>query len=172
MFRTAVIDSGALFSALVVNYDLSGFGDRRSTRFTHVLADPLRSPTAQRQFLELLAGIREKLTTSHAIAELHGLERSRLKLHDDDLLHFWRTSIDLLTQWDIDERLVRLLDLASSERFRTCLPEVGLIDTGLILLATEHGCALITEDERTLAREAWNRGVDCYLVKQLVTVPY
>ena len=168
MFQKAVIDSGPLFSALVLNYDRRWIDYGRSPRFAHVLADPLRNTTAQRRFLELLGSIGEKLTTSHVIAELNGLERSRLGLYGDGRLDFWRTSIDLLTQWDIDETLVRLLDLASDESFRACLPEIGAIDTGLIQMALQHECVLITEDERTLAREAWTRGVDCRLVKQLV----
>lgn len=168
MFQKAVIDSGPLFSALVLNYDLRGIGYGRSPRFTHVLADPLRNSTAQRPFLELLSSIREKLTTSHVIAELNGLEKGRLRLFGDGRLDFWRMSIDLLVQWDIDETLIRLLDLASDESFRACLPEIGVIDTGLIQMALQHECVLITEDERTLAREAWTRGVDCRLVKQLV----
>lgn len=168
MFQKAVIDSSPLFSALVLNYDLRRIGYGRSPRFTHLLAEPLRNTTAQRPFLELLGSIREKLTTSHAIAELHGLEKVRLRLYGEDRLDFWRTSIDLLIQWDIDEVLIRLLDLASDKSFRACLPEIGAIDTGLIQMALQHECVLITEDERTLAREAWTRGVDCRLVKQLV----
>ena len=168
MFQKAVIDSGPLFSALVLNYDLREIRYGRSPRFTDVLADPLQNTTAQQRFLELLGSIREKLTTSHVIAELNGLEKSRLRLYGYGRLDFWRTSIDLLIQWDIDETLIRLLDLASDESFRACLPEIGAIDTGLIQLALRHECVLITEDERTLAPEAWTRGVDCRLVKQLV----
>ena len=168
MFQKAVIDSGPLFSALVLNYDLRWIGYGCSPRFTHVLEEPLRNAIAQRLFLEAIASIREKLTTSHVMAELNGLEKVRLGLYGDGRLAFWRTSIDLLVQWDIDERLIRLLDLASDESFRACLPEIGAIDTGLIQMALQHECVLITEDERTLAREAWTRGVDCRLVKDLV----
>jgi rRNA-processing protein FCF1 len=168
MFQKAVIDSGPLFSALVLNYDLRGIGYGRWPRFTDVLEDPLRNPTAQQQFLELLGSIGEKLTTSHVIAELNGLEKSRLRLYGDGRLDFWRTRIDLMIQWDVDERLIRLLDVASDESFRACLPEIGVIDAGLIQMALQHECVLITEDERTLAREAWGRGADCRLVKQLV----
>ena len=168
MFERAVIDSGPLFSALVLNYDLRRIGFGRSPKFTDKLDDPLRNIKAQRQFLELLRSIRQKLTTSHVIAELNGLEKSRLRLYGDGRREFWRTSIDLLVQWDLDERLIRLLDLASDESFRECLPDIGAADTGLIHLALRHECVLITEDERTLAREAWTRGVECRLVKQLV----
>ena len=168
MFHRAVIDSGPLFSALVINYDLRQAEYGRSSRFRSVLADPLQNAGAQRRFLELVSSIGEKLTTSHVIAELGGLEKSRLRLYGADRIGFWRTSIDLLTQWDIDEKLVRLLDLAVDEVFRECLPEIGATDTALIQLAQQNECVLITEDERTLAREAWTRGIDCRLVKQLI----
>ena len=168
MFQKAVIDSGPLFSALVLNYDLRQIRYGRPPSFTHLLEKPLTDTTAQQRFLEVLGSIGEKLTTSHAIAELNGLEKSRLGLHGDSLRDFWRTSIDLLTQWDIDEKLVRLLDIASGESFQECLPGIGLIDTALIHLALQHECVLITQDEKTLAPAALSRGVDCRLVKQLV----
>jgi rRNA-processing protein FCF1 len=170
MFQKAVIDSGPLFSALVLNYDLRTIRYGQLPRFTHVLDDPLTNTFAQRRFLELLGSIREKLTTSHVVAELSGLERSRLHLYGDGLLDFWRTSIDLLTQWDVDERLIRLLDIAGNETFQRCIPRIGLIDTALIHLALRNECVLITQDERTLAPEALTRGVDCRLVKQLVSL--
>ncbi len=168
MFQKAVIDSSALFSALILNYDLREVGYGRSPRFARVLADPLRNTIAQQRFLELVGSIREKLTTSHVIGELNGLEKTRLGLYGHVRLDFWRTSIDLLVQWDMDEQLIRLIDLAADGSFRGCLPEIGVTDTALIQLALRHECVLITEDERTLAREAWTRRVDCRLVKQLV----
>ena len=101
MFRRAVIDSGPLFSALVLLYDLRRIGLGERAKFTDRLKEPLRNLTAQQQFLELLRSIREKLTTSHVIAELNGLEKVRLGLYGDGRLEFWRTSIDLLIQWEI-----------------------------------------------------------------------
>jgi rRNA-processing protein FCF1 len=168
MFPKAVIDTGPLFSVLVINYDLRLAELGRSPRFTSELADELRGLAAQRRLLALLSSIRDKLTTPHVIAELGGLGKSRLKLYGADRIAFWRTSIDLLIQWQIDERLVRLLDLAAEKSFQACLPDIGTTDTALIQLALQHECVLITEDERTLAREAWRQGVDCRLVTQLI----
>jgi len=118
--------------------------------------------------LGLLGSINVKLTTSHVIGELHGLQASRLKLYGDDRRGFWLASIDLLTQWNIDETLIRLLDLAADEKFGNFLPEIGPTDTGLIQLAFQHGCVLITQDERTLAPKARAVGVDCRLVDRLL----
>lgn len=168
IFPKAVIDSGPLFDALVLSYDLHRPAPWLRDRFGSILDNALQTTTAQRQFLTLLASIREKLTTSHAMAELYGLEKRSLGLSGTYLHEFWRTSIDLLVQWRIDERLVKLLDLASHASLRICLPEIGVTDAGLIDLAARHGCILITRDARTLAREAYLRQVDCRLVKQLI----
>ena len=119
-------------------------------------------------FLDLLSSVKEKLTTSHVIGELQGLEKSRLNLHEDNHVNFWRSSIHLLTQWNLDENLIRLIDLASHESLGSSLPRIGPSDAGLIELALRHDCVLITQDERTLAPEAWRVGLDCRLVKQLV----
>ena len=168
VFPKAVIDSGPLFDALVLNYDHQRVASGRSARFVSVLDDFLQSANAQRHLLTLLASIREKITTAHVIAELNGLEKTRHKLYEPYKYEFWRTSNDHLVQWSIDEQLVRLLDLASHDSLRVCLPEIGVADTGLIDLAARHGCILITWDERTLAREAYRRQVDCRLGRQLI----
>lgn len=166
--RRAVIDSSALFSALILNYERLDMDTPPRAQFASCLKEPLKERGAQHEFLQLLASIDKKLTTSHAIAELLGLQRSRLKLHGDDLLGFWQKSVELLLLWNIDEQLVRLLDLARDDRFQDRLPEIGFVDTGLIDLAFRNGCVLITEDETTLAPLAWELQVDCRLVKQLV----
>jgi hypothetical protein len=168
MFPIAVIDSGPLFDALLLNYDMPRASLGRQLRFRPELDYELQSKNAQRQFLELLASIPRKLTTSHVIAELHGLEKRSLGLHGPVLRDFWNTSIDLLMQWRIDETLVRLLDLASNDSLRICLPRIEVTDTGLIDLAKRNNCVLITRDERTLAREAYIQQVDCRLVKRLI----
>ena len=166
--RMAVIDSGPLFDALVLNYSLQRDTTRRLIRFASVLDDALQSRNSQHLFLELLSSIREKLTTAHVIAELYGLEKARLKLYAMDLHEFWQTSIDLLVQWRMAEELVRLLDLASHDSLRRCLPEIGVTDTGLIDVAARQGCILITRDSRTVAREAGLRHVDCRLIRELI----
>ncbi len=167
MFSKAVIDTGPLFDALVLNYHLQRAQYGRPLRCTSVIDEVLQNASAQRRFLELLASIQEKLTTSHVIAELYGL-RSKLDLHPPDSHYFWRTSIDLLVQWRIEEKLIKLLDLNSDDSLRNCLPRIGVTDTGLIDLAARHSCILITRDEGTLFPEACSRHVDCRLVKQLV----
>jgi rRNA-processing protein FCF1 len=165
--RKAVIDAGPLFSALVLHHVSQQPHRKNPSPYikcvdSWLIADVSR----QEQFLNLLASIRHKLTTSHVIAELNGLERSKLDLFGAERQSFWANSIDLLTQWSLDEELVRMLDLA--RRTELHVTRIGLIDAGVIELARARGCVLITQDERTLAPHAWELGVDCRLVKQIV----
>jgi hypothetical protein len=172
MIETAVFDAGPLFSALVSNFNMLDI--KRSGRMRHssVLESALRSERAQRDLLSAFSSIPTKLTTSHVIGELQGLQNSRLKLKGIDLSSFWQTSIDLLRQWAIDEQLVRLLDLASDDRFGVSLPRIGAPDAGVIKLALQRNCVLVTDDERTLAPAAWRVGVDCRLLQQLIPTGY
>jgi len=167
MISRAVIDSGPLFSALVLHYaDRTADGVNRDLCMKVIDPYLAEASSRQEQFLALLTSIREKLTTSHVIAELNGLQNSRLRLRERELERFWSGTVDLLTQWDLDEQLIRLLDVA--RRTELSMTRVGLIDAGIIELAQRHGCLLITQDEKTLASVAWRLGVDCRLVKQML----
>lgn len=159
--RKAVIDTGPLLSALVLNYQKKY---NRLSALDSLLRDPLRSGPGQDQFLQLLAGIPAKLTTSHVVAEIQG-HMNPAKLFGSDRLRFWQSSIDLLILWKLDERLIRLLDIVDRQEM---LPDIGIVDTGLIELAARNNCVLITEDERTLAPRAWAEQIECLLVKQLI----
>jgi hypothetical protein len=114
----------------------------------------------------VLFKIPKKLTTSHVIGEINGLQKSRLNLRDPHLSLFWEKSADLLTMWNMAERLVEFLDLARREP--ASIPRVGIVDTGLVDLAVVEKCVLITNDERTLYPLALERGVDCQLLKNLL----
>jgi hypothetical protein len=162
--RKAVIDSGPLLSAFVLHYQRER---GRLSSLESFLEEPLQTKDNQEQFLNLLASIGEKLTTSHVIGEIRGLA-TRLKLSGDDRLNFWRASIDLLTQWRLDEQLIRLLDMASRSELKERLLDIGIVDTGLTELAARNGCVLITQDARSLAARAWTEQIDCRLVKQLI----
>jgi hypothetical protein len=161
----AVIDTGPLFSALVVSHVR-----RRPTQVNDGLLgladESVRHPDGQIRFLHLLASISNKSTTSHVLGEINGLVKTRSDLRGPDLSRFWNGCIDLLTLWNLNEELVRFLDFAGESA--QAITRVGLVDTGLIRLAQKHGCLLITEDARTLAPLAQEQGVDCRLLKSLL----
>lgn len=87
-------------------------------------------------------------------------------MHGPESSIFWNGSIDLLMHWNFDERLVTLLDLAGGSAAE--IVRAGIVGTGLIRLAQQRGCVLITSDERTLAPLAWEQGVHCELLRNLV----
>ena len=167
--RKAVIDTGPLFTALALHYAFREEEFGRPAHFDSGLEEPLLTKSAQLAFLNLMRSIPEKLTTSHAIAELHHLQQTRLNLSGRALEIFWQTSIGLLRDWNLDERLIQLIEIAAQQELTTLIPDIGLVDTGLLELARRNGGTIITQDERTLAQRAWGLGVDCRLVKQLIS---
>jgi rRNA-processing protein FCF1 len=136
-----------------------------------VLHVPLEgNPSAQGQYLDLLESIPAKLVTSHVVGELNGLAL-KLKLYGSRRVDFWRTSRDLILGWGIQEQLVCLVDLWKNEAMRELIAEIGPTDAGLLDLALERNCVLITEDEKTLAARAWKLAIECQLVRNLVPAP-
>ena len=80
MIRKAVLDAGPLFSALAINYRDRLWEQGRNAQLERALQDPLLTRANQQSFMDLLKSITVKLTTSHVIAELHGLQKARLGL--------------------------------------------------------------------------------------------
>ena len=161
-----MIDTGPLFSALVVNHVQQRPTQGNRVQLLGLADESVRHPDGQVRFLNLLASISNKLTTSHVLGEINGLVNTRSDLRGPELNRFWNGCIELLTQWQLDERLIRLLDFAGGSAPE--IARIGLVDIGLIRLAQEQGCVLITEDAKTLAPLAWEQGVDCRLLRNLL----
>jgi rRNA-processing protein FCF1 len=163
--RKAVIDAGPLFSALLLNYTRTVVPARRDPLLDRSpISEFLRGRTdLQADLLELFRSIPTLLTTSYVIAEVNGLS---LKLKGIDKQEFWRTGMLWLKEGPIDERFARLLDMEAQRDLREPICQIGPVDTGLIKLAQEEGCCLLTDDQGTLAQHAWRRGVDCKVVAQ------
>lgn len=166
----AVVDTGPLLTVLALNYvhAIHAPKVKRDKILTKANEDLLKNPTRQERYLQLFSGIRTILTTSHVIGELQGLQKGRLDLEREDKKQFWSHSMNFLCMKNIDEQLLRLLDMHGREDLREVVCLIGPTDTGLIDLARKEGCVLLTDDERTLAVRAWEEGVDCRLVKNLV----
>jgi len=167
---SAVIDASPLFTCLVANFNLLSIGRGLPGRYVKALKHPFQPESAQRELLKAVGSIRRKLTTSHAIGELQGLRSSRLKLQGSQLSAFWTESLDLLRAWELDERLIRLLELGADSSFAPIVGRIGPADTGVVGLALENNGALITEDAKALYSEALRLGVDCRLLEHLIPV--
>ena len=161
----AVVDTSPLFTALTLELVRRSPRSRRSTILEKSGLPEYLSKSSSRQeaFLQFLASIRIILTTQHVIAELQGL------LRREHQREFWSYGMDLLSTRGFGERLLPpLLDMQRVDAVREAVCATGPTDAGLIELARQEGCALITDDERTLARRAWQLGMDCRLVCNLI----
>jgi len=162
--RKAVIDTGPLFSALVLNYAETLKPDRASALVQKNDRIPLylRSRTQQQSMIALFHNVRLVLTSSHVIAELQGLQQG---LHSKD---FWLFAMNWLSRKGVDERFIRLLDLKEDERWREAVCLIGPTDTGLINIALRDGAVLLTDDRKTLFPIASSQNVNCKLVEHLL----
>lgn len=79
---------------------------------------------------------------------------------------------DWLRRKGLNEQLLGLLELDSSSGSREAICRVGPTDAGLLELAFREGAVLLTEDQNTLARLGWERGIECKLVRQLLDTEF
>lgn len=153
--RKVVVDTGALLTALVLNFVrmIQAPRHKQEEILNKAIAPYLRqNPGLRNAYLARFSReIRPLRTTPHVIAEIHGLAKakSRLNLHSQDLSSFWRHSIDFLLANNLDEALVRLIDLKDLSEL-VC--EIGPSDTAIIHLAHIEGALLLTTDGRLLGR--------------------
>lgn len=168
VIRRAVVDAGPLLSALILQFSRSAAPERKQGILQRSrIADYLRTePGPQRAFSELFGSIREIKTTSHVIGELQGLQT----LRDVEQQDFWRSGMHWLAKKQLDEQLVRLLDLSSSH-LQNSVCSIGPCDTGLIELAHREGAILLTDDRRTLTPLARAYGINCHVVEDLLPRP-
>lgn len=161
--RRAVVDTSPLVSALVLEYVRRKPPSWRSPILSKSrLASYLESNEArQRQFIQYFDAIQSILTTSHVIGEIQGLQS---KLDGRYRQEFWLGGISFLRRKKLDERLVGLLQIASTGETLESLCSLGPTDTGLIDLARREGCILLTDDT-----DVWHRAkqlqVDCKLIR-------
>ncbi len=148
-----VVDTGVLLTVLVLNFVRLMQVPRQKQQqiFDRGIATYLRNdPNLRRGYLARFSReIRPLRTTPYVIAEINGLAKSRLQLYSHDLRSFWRHSIDFLLAKDLDESLVRLIDLKDLSEV-VC--EIGPTDAAIIHLAHKEGGVLLTTDGRLLGR--------------------
>lgn len=170
--RKAVVDTSPLLNLLALNFaretDPKRANDLLSGDAKEYLHD---QPENQARFLELFDSVQNLATTSHVIGEVQGLSGShRFKFHNDaDKKSFWKTSILYLAKRNLDERLIRLLELSRENAFNHLIGIIGPTDSGLIRLTQLEGSTLLTDDDRTLYTMAFQQGVNCELVKNLMS---
>jgi len=161
-FRKAILDAGPLYSALTLKVVSRRPASHNFILSKNKLKDYLRSPKAQKNFLLIFDNIQTVLTTSHVIGEIKGLQQ----LKDQHEKDFWRCVVDVFREKKLDERLIRLLELAEGD-LGSMIPKIGPVDTGLIELARRERCPLLTEDGK-LGGFAKASGIEFHLVVGLI----
>lgn len=163
----AVIDAGPLFTILVLNYarkpDMPAV--KRNKILQEAKEDLVRRPECQEGYLELFTSIRTVVTTSHVIGELQGLWKSRVNRKGDDLRLFWQRSMEFFMEKNLNEELLRLLDLQGREESCEAVCALGPADAGLIDLAQRERCSVVTDDW-DLAQRLRSKNVDCFLTQE------
>src|SRR5262249_37765084 len=111
---------------------------------THKLADYFIDETIERTFLEFFDSIREVLVTSHVIGQI----KSRRSLPEDIYRNFMLSSMEFLTRKKMDERLITLSSIYENGFARGVACVHGPTDAGLVALARQEKCVLLTDDSR------------------------
>jgi rRNA-processing protein FCF1 len=124
-------------------------------------------PDRQKRFQLYIDNIPTLLTTSHVIGELQGLS-TKMNLYENERKRFWSSSMEYLERRGFEEQIITLLSMAGEQSTRAWIGIIGPTDTGLIALAKEHGCRLLTDDRRTLMSRALDQGVDCILMENVI----
>lgn len=147
------MDTGALLTALVLNFvRMIQVPRHKQQEIIDRGIGPYvgKDSSLQQAYIARFSrDIRPLGTTPYVIAEIHGLAKSRPKLHSQDLSSFWRHSIDFLVARNLDESLVGLIDLMD---LTEVICDIGPSDTAIIHLAHTEGAVLLTTDRRLLAR--------------------
>lgn len=142
--KKAVIDTGPLFTALTWRFSQERPDLQEYLRHKHDLPKYLPDPTSEREFFEYIWNIPHLLTSSHVIGEL----RSRHKIEEDIQAKFWRCTMRFFAEKNIDERGLSLQTLYHDELFQKIVCSLGPTDAGLLFLARQEACELLTDDAR------------------------
>jgi len=114
-------------------------------------------------FPQLFDALQTILTTSNVIGEIQGLQT--LKGHYQR--EFWLGGIRLLRQKRLDEKLLPILDMESDDTNRGLIQVLGPTDTGLLQLAKNERCYLLTDDY-DLRSQARQENINCWLTIEML----
>jgi hypothetical protein len=108
----------------------------------------------QELYQSLFSDIGEIVTTSHVIGELSSHITRGFRGNDIMRKEFLRHTLRILSEKRIQETLITIMDIGIDEQYNDIIIRIGIVDMGLLLLAQRKSLPLLTEDERTLGREA------------------
>jgi hypothetical protein len=164
-FRKGIFDTNVLLESLLINYlrfqENKGIRNRLETFIIDWNITKYRN-----NYSKFLDNIRTIITSSHAIAELSGLIKSRKIFYGEMDGNFWDVSVNYLRNKNLEEHLIKLLTISTNADYRPFIREIGFIDTGLIDLATEQQLTIVTNDKRTLFKYARELNIQVILLNE------
>jgi hypothetical protein len=145
-YSKAVVDNGPLFALLTLVF-LRQYPEHRGVFLNNLKLEEyvLRRET---DFLEFFASIKQLRFTSHVVGEM---KRRRKLKRPEVAREFWLCSINYLKYHHVEERLLTLISLDKDDGERSLLYNFGPVDAGLILLARQEQCVLLTDDSGLLS---------------------
>lgn len=144
--KKAIVDTGPLFTLLTLVFvrQAPHFRQLMFTRHT----PPPYALERERDYLDFFHSINEVIFTSHVIGEI----KSRRGLPPAIFRDFWLSSMAYLMHKGADEKLLALVSMREDVFTSDLVCSVGPVDAGLLTLAREENCVLLTDDSRLLSR--------------------
>lgn len=140
-YQKVVLDTSPLIAALAFEFIAQEPGAEYLKRgLNPYLNDPLHVYN----FHALLGSVEEFLITSHVIGEI----RSETHVNSEHHAAYWQCSMDFLEKRHFSEGVVTVAELNQDEDLRRIVCAVGPTDAGLVALASNEGCVLLTDDSR------------------------
>jgi hypothetical protein len=156
----AIVDTSTLIVFLALTFlDMYPEEQYRSKVFKVIgkphFADQLYQQT---MYKDILTNIRTLYTTSHVIGELNRHIMPFGKVSEQQRELFLHHTFTILHNKMFDECLIKVFDVSVYDRYKESILRIGIVDTGLLLLAQQKRLPLLTEDGWTLTKEARQLG--------------
>jgi len=158
-----ILDSGPLLILLTLNYIEFYNKQNKDTIIRKVYSNFDNIPNPVYNLNRFFKEINYFHTTPHAIGEVIGLVKSRLKLKDNEN-EFWISSFEFIKRNNFSEHLISLVELAENNHFTQLISQIGVVDSELINFAQESNMPIISIDKRTLKKEAEKRNVEVLII--------
>lgn len=161
-YQKVVLDTSPLIAALAFEF----IAQERGAEYLKRHLNPyLNDPLHVHNFRTLLESVEEFLITSHVIGEI----KSETHVDPEHHAAYWQSSMDFLERRHFSERVVTVAELNRDEDLRRIVCAVGPTDAGLVALASNEECVLLTDDSRLFSWLGIFPDVKIELIETLVS---
>jgi hypothetical protein len=150
--RNWIIDASPLFKCVLASLFVSNPSLETQGEFKDVLRDQFAfegklNYDMIRFYERILTQLKSVYISSHVIGEMVGLSSSKLASIYRPL--FWKTLCSLVIQFNLDERMVKLLDAHNNAKLGVYLPQYGVSDISAIELTINLDGIFLTNDHKS-----------------------